>query len=250
MLIISRNQLLHYLDNNSQIHQRIMKLLSIQISVHEPDDGGSCSVPKESSYDFVELGLGEAMVIKPYVFQDLRGEFVETFNRAQFDRQLGLNFVQDCVSISKVHTLRGLHGDFRTWKLIHCPRGSVVANIIDLNPSSPTYFESRTVEINDRNRDMLLVPPGFGNLFYVLEDNTVYSYKKTTYFRPGAEFTLHYGCVEWPEGIKPILSERDLKPPKERLEFEREMMGRLDLENNPFVVHKSLFETDEKKEDA
>ncbi len=57
-----------------------MKLLSIQISVHEPDDGGSCSVPKESSYDFVELGLGEAMVIKPYVFQDLRGEFVEMFN--------------------------------------------------------------------------------------------------------------------------------------------------------------------------
>lgn len=208
---------------------------------------GDNNIPVESSYEFVELGLGRAMVIRPYIFEDERGQFVETFNRAQFDRRLGIEFVQDCVSVSRLHTLRGLHGDFRTWKLIHCPRGSVLANIINLNPSSPTYFESKTIEINDRNREMLLVPPGFGNSFYVLEDDTVYSYKKTTYFRPGAEFTLHYTCVEWPAGIDPLLSKRDSTPPRNREEFEKELRTRFDLENNPFLRRRTLSTLDEEE---
>lgn len=202
--------------------------------MEEKKEDDDTTVPIESSYSFIELGLGSAKVIRPYVFKDMRGEFVETFNLAQFDRYLGITFVQDCVSVSRLHTLRGIHGDFRTWKLIHCPKGSVLANIIDLNQSSPTYFQSKSVEISDKNRDMLLVPPGFGNSFYVLEDNTVYSYKKTTYFKPGAEFTLHYSCVNWPSGIIPILSDRDSKPQKDRCDFEKEMRCRKGLEFNPW----------------
>lgn len=224
-----------------------MKLFPLQMSLHKPDNDGSSSVPKESSYDFVQLSLGQSILIKPCVFQDLQGKFIETFNCAQFIHQLGLNFAQDCMSILKVHALRGLHSDFRTWKFLHYPRGNRMAKIINLNPSSPTYFESRTV---DRNHDMLLIPPGFGNSFYVLENNTVYSYKKMTYFRAGTEFTLHYGCFKWPEGIDPNLSKRDSKLPKDWLEFKREMRCRLDLEYSLFVVYKSPIEMEDKKDEA
>lgn len=194
-------------------------------------------IPVESSYDFKELPLHPAMVITPYVFKDDRGEFIEVFNQVQFKQRLGIDFKQDCTSVSCKDSLRGLHGDFRTWKLIHCPKGSVLACIIDLNPGSPTYFQSTQVLINDKNRAMLLVPPGFGNSYFVLEEGTVYCYKKSTYFVPCAEFTLHYTCAQWPDWISPtILSKRDLHAPRNRDEFESAMKERNDLENNPFLL--------------
>ena len=193
-------------------------------------------VPIESSYKFEKLRLNRSMLITPHVFKDDRGEFIEVFNQIQFKQVLGIDFMQDCTSVSRKNTLRGIHGDFRTWKLIHCPKGSVMVCIIDLNPRSTTYFQSIRVLINDKNRALLLVPPGFGNSFYVLEEDTVYCYKKTTYFVPGFEFTLHYTCVQWPNGIDPILSTRDLHAPMNRIEFESEMKKRSDLENNPFLL--------------
>lgn len=209
-----------------------------QAQKHNQNNGGS-SIPKESAYQFQELGLGRSMVITPYVFRDERGEFIEVFHRTQFEERLGLVFAQDCISVNRLHTLRGLHGDFRTWKLIHCPKGAVLACIVDLNPESPTYFQSRKVRIDDKNRQILLVPPGFGNSYLVLEDNTVYSYKKTTYFVPGAEFTLAYDAkgtgIEWPEHIDFLLSQRDQTAPETRASFEAAMMLRNDLENNPFL---------------
>ena len=193
-------------------------------------------IPVESTYKFEKLPLNLAMVITPHVFKDDRGEFIEVFNQVQFTQRLGIDFQQDCTSVSRKNSLRGLHGDFRTWKLIHCPKGSIIACIIDLNPGSPTYFQSTQVLVNDKNRVLLLVPPGFGNSYYVLEEDTVYCYKKTTYFVPGAEFTLHYTCAQWPEGINPILlSKRDLQAPRNRREFESAMKQRNDLENNPFL---------------
>ena len=199
-------------------------------------------IPNESRYKFHELGLGRSMIIAPYVFRDNRGEFLEVFNQMQFNHLLGIDFVQDCTSISHIHSLRGFHGDFQTWKLIFCPKGAVHACIIDLNPSSPTYFQSKEVLIDDTNRLMLLVPPGFGNSYYTLEKNTVYCYKKTTYFCPGAEFTLDYRCVKWPERFSlenkddpPIMSQRDLNAPIDRLGFERAMKKRSDLVQNPFL---------------
>lgn len=193
-------------------------------------------IPVESSYDFKHLPLNDAMVVTPHVFKDDRGEFIEVFNQIQFKEWYNLDFKQDCTSVSRKLSMKGLHGDFRTWKLIHCPKGSVLACIIDLNPRSSTYFQSTQVSINDKNRDMLLVPPGFGNSYYVLEEDTVYCYKKTTYFVPGAEFTLHYTCAQWPEWINPtLLSKRDLQAPRNRNEFENAMKMRDDLENNPFL---------------
>lgn len=197
-------------------------------------------IPSESSYKFEELGLGRAMLITPHIFKDERGCFIENFNTAQFQEYFGFSVAQDCMSVNKLHTLRGIHGDWRTWKVVNVPKGSVLACIIDLNPESPTYFQSKFVELNDKNRQILLVPPGFGNSFLVLEEGTIYCYKKSTYFQPGGEFTLFYNFVEWPADIDFILSKRDdarWDPdiPRCKESFEKAMQSRSDLENNPFL---------------
>lgn len=244
-------------DNNPTIFKMIIlnvynliMALVPKVPENDPRDEADIDlsrIPKESSYEFQGLGLGGSMIITPYVFKDERGEFIETFHRAQFRERLGLDFAQDCTSVSRLHCLRGIHGDFRTWKLIHCPKGSVLACIVDLNPGSPTYFQSRRATISDRNRWMLLVPPGFGNSFLVLEHDTIYSYKKTTYFRPGAEFTLRYDTretgIEWPENIDFLLSKRDTEAPDSRESFEAAMRQRTDLENNPFLAGTSVLGT-------
>jgi len=194
-------------------------------------------IPPESSYKFEELGLGRAMIITPHIFKDERGMFIELFNTIQFEAYFGFSIAQDCMSVNKLHCLRGIHGDWRTWKVVHCPKGGVLACIIDLNPESPTYFQSKFVAINDKNRNILLIPPGFGNSFLVLEEGSVYCYKKSTYYEPGGEFTLSYNYLEWPDNIDFVLSKRDVDPeiPCCKESFEKAMQSRSDLENNPFL---------------
>ena len=55
-------------------------------------------------------------------FRDERGHFVETYNvdDHSFVRPDGsaVTFVEDDVSVSRRHVLRGLHGDDRTYKLV------------------------------------------------------------------------------------------------------------------------------------
>ena len=62
--------------------------------------------------------------IKPVVFHDFRGEYVETFNTGKYKFTdaggQAVVFVEDDISLSKKGVLRGLHGDDKTWKLIQC----------------------------------------------------------------------------------------------------------------------------------
>ncbi len=65
--------------------------------------------------------LEGVLVIKPYVFEDHRGRFVETYNhRLYAENGIDVKFVQDDISISTRNVLRGIHGDSVTHKLLCC----------------------------------------------------------------------------------------------------------------------------------
>jgi len=69
--------------------------------------------------------LDGVVVIKPpTIFEDFRGTYVETYNQEIY-REAGItvDFVQDDISVSTQHVLRGIHGDRETWKLISCLSG-------------------------------------------------------------------------------------------------------------------------------
>lgn len=61
-------------------------------------------------FNFTHLTIPEVVLIKPHIFPDDRGYFIETFRISDF-RKAGLptRFVQDNVSFSKQNVLRGLH---------------------------------------------------------------------------------------------------------------------------------------------
>ena len=61
------------------------------------------------------------LIYPPTIFEDFRGAYIEIYNRELYQKcGIQADFIQDDISVSSRHVLRGIHGDTRTWKLISC----------------------------------------------------------------------------------------------------------------------------------
>ena len=109
----------------------------------------------------------------PDSFEDFRGELYTVFKKEDSD----LEFNHDKVSISRQNVLRGLHGDSKSWKLVTCVFGEIQQVVVDLRESSPTYLKWQDFIINSNNQQLILIPPCFGNAYYVISQQAVYHYK-------------------------------------------------------------------------
>src|SRR5210317_1323827 len=124
--------------------------------------------------DLEPTPLQGVVVIKPKIFGDRRGFFLESWNRRVF-AELGIreDFVQDNHSRSRQGILRGLH--FQTeqpqGKLVRVVAGSVFDVAVDLRQSSPSFGHWFGLELSERNQRMLYVPPGCAHGFYVVSDS-------------------------------------------------------------------------------
>jgi len=156
-------------------------------------------------------------LIQPDTFQDFRGEYVETFSSEKyvFSDLDGnpIEFVEDDISVSIKNTLRGLHGDSKTWKLIQCLEGSFYMVIADMRKALPSYLNREYFTLNEKNRHQLLVPAGCVNGHLVMSERCIFSYKQSQYYS-GAEnqITVRWDDPKlnafWPTK-NPILSQRD-----------------------------------------
>lgn len=166
------------------------------------------------TYTFSKI-FPEVAIIQPFIFNDYRGEYIETWNIEYYKvfNKGDITFKQDDISTSVKHTLRGLHGDFETWKLVQCLYGSLLQVIVDMRPQSETYLKHELFSITDKNRTQILIPPGFANGHLVMSEFGIFSYKQSTLFKgTEAQFTVKWDDpkinISWP--IKnPILSLRD-----------------------------------------
>ena len=61
--------------------------------------------------EIIKTDIEGILIIKPKVFGDSRGYFLESFNAKEFAEKTGLNitFVQDNESMSSYGVMRGLH---------------------------------------------------------------------------------------------------------------------------------------------
>jgi dTDP-4-dehydrorhamnose 3,5-epimerase len=158
--------------------------------------------------------LDGVLLIEPLtMFEDFRGQYVELYNVPAYKAAgITYDFIQDDISVSRQHVLRGIHGDQKTAKLISCLHGAFYLMVINNIPDSPQYRQWTAFTLSDRNRQQVLVPPGFGNGHVVLTDLAMFHYKQSsTYDRP-SQFTLRWNDPElklwWPIA-NPIVSQRD-----------------------------------------
>ena len=145
---------------------------------------------------FTELDISGAFIIKPKIFKDERGYFLETWNKKQFNTKIGykVNFVQDNLSKSKQNVLRGLHYQRvkPQGKLVRVSSGLVYDVIVDLRIYSPTFLKWVGVNISASNKKIIWVPPGCAHGFIVLSKSAVFLYKTTEYWFPNYE-----ECILW-----------------------------------------------------
>jgi dTDP-4-dehydrorhamnose 3,5-epimerase len=168
--------------------------------------------------EFVPTRIPDVVLIKPKVFGDHRGFFLESWQESRF-AAAGINarFVQDNHSRSSQWTLRGMHYQIQQTqgKLVRVSRGAVFDVAVDARKSSPTFGHWVGAELSDTNHHMLWVPPGFAHGFLALTDGVDFLYKCTELYAPQYERTMRWNDpdvgIEWPipAGVTPLLAAKD-----------------------------------------
>lgn len=157
--------------------------------------------------------LDGVLLIKPYVFEDHRGEYIETYNESLYRKNsIDIKFVQDDISVSTRNVLRGIHGDDCTWKLISCMYGRFYLVVVNCDTESKDFGRWQSFILSDRNRLQVFVPPKYGNAHLVLSDTAIFHYKQSTYYDRSKQFTYKWNDsrlnIWWPIE-NPISSQRD-----------------------------------------
>jgi dTDP-4-dehydrorhamnose 3,5-epimerase len=156
---------------------------------------------------------GVLVIEPPTMFEDFRGHYVELYNGPLYHTAgIDYEFIQDDISVSRQHVLRGIHGDRKTAKLVSCLHGAFYLVIVNNHPESPQYRQWAAFTLSDRNRRQVLIPPGFGNGHVVLTESAIFHYKQTTSYDRDSQFTLRWNDPElniwWPIR-EPMTSQRD-----------------------------------------
>jgi len=167
--------------------------------------------------EITQTKLPGVILLKPKVFQDDRGFFLESYNRLTLAKQgIEHNFVQDNHSLSKQKgTLRGLHfqkDPMAQTKLVRVVRGAIFDVAVDIRKDSPHFGKWVGMELSDKNHHQLLVPKGFAHGFCTLQDNTEVLYKVDVYYSPEHDAGYIWNDptfnIDWPVA-DPMLSEKD-----------------------------------------
>ncbi|MCL4131196.1 UNVERIFIED_CONTAM: hypothetical protein GTU68_022649 [Idotea baltica] len=170
--------------------------------------------------EVIKTKLANCIIIKPKIFGDERGFFLEAFHSQRYQEVAGIKepFVQDNRSRSSKGVLRGLHFQKTKpqGKLVTVTSGEVFDVAVDLRPESDTFGQYESVLLTGENKIQFYVPPGFAHGFVVLSDIADFQYKCTDYYDPKDESGLMWNDPEinisWPIS-DPLLSDKDMKQP-------------------------------------
>lgn len=168
--------------------------------------------------EFLPTAIPDVVIIKPRIFGDVRGFFMETWEAKKFAAAgLEWKFVQDNHSRSVKGTLRGLHYQIRhpQGKLVRVVVGEVFDVAVDLRRRSPSFGKWVGVTLSAENKQQLWIPPGFAHGFLVTSESAEFTYKCTDFYAPEYQHTLIWNDpaigIQWPlETVHPpLLSDKD-----------------------------------------
>lgn len=171
-------------------------------------------------FEFVKMEIPDVILIKPKIFEDERGFFMETYKRQDFERAgIKGEFVQDNHSKSRYGVLRGLHFQKKPYaqaKIVRCVKGIIYDVAVDLRNNSPTFGRYVNAILSEHNKYMLYIPRGFAHGFLVLSNEAEVVYKVDNPYAPDHEGGLIWNDpdvnISWPID-NPILSQKDQKWP-------------------------------------
>ncbi|ACN99669.1 dTDP-4-dehydrorhamnose 3,5-epimerase [Sulfurihydrogenibium azorense Az-Fu1] len=173
-------------------------------------------------FEFIKTEIPEVLIVKPKVFSDDRGFFLEFYKESEFKAAgIDTNFVQDNHSKSVKGVLRGLHYQLNPkaqGKLVRCIKGKIFDVAVDIRKKSPTFGKYVAVELSEENKLMLWIPKGFAHGFLVLSEEAEIIYKVSgSEYSPEHDRAIRWNDpdinIKWPIDTYPILSQKDEKAP-------------------------------------
>ncbi|WP_457569109.1 dTDP-4-dehydrorhamnose 3,5-epimerase [Desulfurobacterium sp.] len=173
-------------------------------------------------FEFLKTELPDVVLIKPRVFGDNRGFFMETYKKSDFVKAgIDVEFVQDNHSKSIKGVLRGLHYQAKPrmqGKLVRCIKGRIFDVAVDIRKGSPTFGKWVGFELSEENKFMLWIPEGFAHGFLTLSEEAEIVYKVSgSEYSPEHDRNIRWDDpdigIKWPIQGNPILSEKDKNAP-------------------------------------
>ena len=113
-------------------------------------------------------------IIEKSNFKDTRGLLWTTWKKNTFKN---IKFNHDKFSISKKNVLRGLHCDFKSWKMISCVYGKIFFVIVDMRKKSKSYLKHKSWVLDYKKPKLILIPPYYANGHLCLSNECLFHYK-------------------------------------------------------------------------
>ena len=130
--------------------------------------------------------IKDVLILKPEIYKDKRGYFFESYNKSEFNNyNIDFSPIQDNESKSNFGVLRGIHFQkfpYEQSKLVRVIKGEIQDIAVDLRPNSNTYKQYVSVILNDKNKNQLFIPKGFGHAFLTLSKTAIVSYKVDSFY--------------------------------------------------------------------
>lgn len=175
-------------------------------------------------FTVIDSPIDGLLVIKPQIFRDDRGFFMETYKKSDFEKfGIDTDFVQDNHSKSVKGVLRGLHFQkepFAQGKLVRCIKGKIFDVAVDIRRGSPTFKKWVGYELSEENKLMLWIPKGFAHGFLTLSEEAEVIYKVSgAEYNPKSDAGIIWNDpdinIKWPlEEIEEVLlSDKDKNLP-------------------------------------
>ena len=172
--------------------------------------------------EIIKTAIEGVVLLKPLVHSDTRGYFFEAYNKDLFSKKISdINFIQDNESQSNFGVLRGIHFQkypYQQSKLIRVVKGKIQDVAIDLRPDSKTYRKYVSIILDDKKKEQLFIPKGFGHAFLTLSKTAIISYKVDNFYNKQADSGIKYDDpsinINWElNDNQIILSDKDNKLP-------------------------------------
>lgn len=167
---------------------------------------------------FHHTDLSGLLIYEPYVFEDSRGYFFESFNEEKFKKEgIDVRWVQDNQSLSSYGVIRGLHYQlppFSQSKLVRVLNGKILDVVVDIRKGSPTYGKVYSTVLSGKNKKQLFIPKGFAHGFSVLSKKAEVFYKCDTNYNKESEAGIVYNDpalhINWKIPVNDVvISEKD-----------------------------------------
>ena len=173
-------------------------------------------------FEFEKQSIEEVILVKPKVFGDNRGFFLESYKKSDFIANgIDVEFNQDNHSRSTAKVLRGLHyqeAPYGQAKLVRCSKGRIYDVAVDIRKGSNTYGQYVKVELSEENKHMLFIPEGFAHGFVVLSEEAELLYKASGEYNQAADRGVYWADedinIDREIDFEPILSEKDKVQPR------------------------------------